>query len=114
MTDSDLDNLDNLDDPEETLTFDYIKSNFFRVIYVDGAMADLNSNDTIHLVLWNERRAIPNQETYSVSPEGFLGDEISYISKTGMIREVEADIILNRESALSLKRLLENILSDED
>ena len=111
MADSDL---DNLNDFEETITFDYIKSNFFRVIYVDGVMANLNGKGNVHLIIWNQRGPIPKQEIYSITPDGSLGDEIDSVSRNSMVREVEADIILSRESALSLKKLLEDILSEDD
>jgi hypothetical protein len=113
MNDSNLNDINN-DNGERTVTFDYIKSNFFRVIYADGVMGNINAKDNVHLVLWNERGPIPRQEVYELTSEGTIGDEIDSVTRDGMVREVEVDIILTRDSASSLRDLLDEILSEDD
>jgi hypothetical protein len=89
-----------------TLQFHYIKSNFFRVMHVDGALGGLTPNRQIFVSLFNERSAIPQMVEHTISPEGGLGDETQRISKEGLVREVEVGIILNIHAAESLGRLL--------
>ena len=85
------------------VTFDYIKSNFFRVIHADGAFGGLAPNGNIHMALYNERQAIPKQMAYTLDGVR-LGPEIKEKrqGREGLVREVEVDVILSLEQARSL------------
>ena len=78
------------------VSFDYIKSNIFRVIHADGAFGGLAPNGNIHMALYNERQAIPTQMVYALEGIG-LGPEIKGKRKGrgGLVREVEVDVIMS-------------------
>lgn len=103
--------LSDIEDFEE-ITFDFIKSNFFRVIHVDGAIASAHPNGNIHLSLWNERSSIPRQVVYKINPDGVLGEEIDRVDRNSLIREVEVDLILDQITLEKLKLLIDEILKD--
>jgi hypothetical protein len=94
------------DTAPSTLKFHYIKSNFYRVVHVDGAIGGLTPNRQIFISLFNERSAIPQILEYKVLPEGDLGDEVNRVGKDGLVRELETGIILNVHAAEALGKLL--------
>ena len=92
--------------------FEYIKSNLFRVIHVDGAIGGLTPSGNIHMAVFNERLAIPQQIVIAVNPNGTLGGELkeSRVVREGVIREMDADLMMDLPTAKSiLKWLKENI-----
>jgi len=103
-----------LTEPSE-VKFDYIKSNYFRVIRVDGAHGGMGTNiNSIQMALFSERRAIPKTEIYPVV-DGKLGKPSKKISRDAIIREVEVEAIIDLETAKAIKNLLdENIKNIEN
>ncbi len=108
--------------PEENTTGDpktkeisvhYIKSNTFRVIYAEGAQGGLSPNGKIQMALYNERQPIPQQTQHAIEQVGKhavkVGKEIveKRIGRTGLVREVEAEILMD---AVAAKRIGEWLL----
>lgn len=93
----------------EEIKFNYIKSQFFRVIHVDGIYGGVNTNLDIHVAVFNERSPIPKESIYRVKEDGSLGDEIleKRISRDGIIREVESDLIMDLSTAQALVKWLQ-------
>jgi hypothetical protein len=86
------------------ITFAYEKSANFRVISVDGAIGSIAPNQSsIHLSIYSERMPIPKSVTH-VAIDGTLGPEImeKRVGRTEIFREVEADLVLSLETAMSL------------
>lgn len=83
------------------LKYDYIKSNYFRVIHVDGAWGGITPRLSIRMAVFNERGAIPTQTVQAVSPEGTVGEEIfeKRASRDSIVREVEADLVMDLATA---------------
>ncbi len=99
-----------INEEEENITFDYIKSNNFRVIYADGVHGGLSpKGDLIQISIWNERWPIPRQTTHEFSKEGKLGSEILglRITRDAIVREVEAEIIMTVPNAELLRDWLD-------
>jgi len=86
--------LDSQDDTE-SIKFDYIKSNFFRVVTVDGGTVSLTAQGKIFLTLYNERLPIPRQLTYKILPDNTLGELVDIISREGYVREVEIGVVID-------------------
>jgi hypothetical protein len=87
------------------LAFEFIKGNYFRVIHVDGAWGGMApSGRNIHMALFNERRPIPTEVVHPISAAGALGPEIGAKrrSRTGMVREVEVELVMALETAISI------------
>ena len=92
--------------PKE-LEYDFIKSNFFRVIHADGAFGGLAPNGNVHMALYSERRAIPTKVIHAVV-NGELGPEIpaKRQGRKGLVREVEIDVVMTIEQAEALRMWL--------
>lgn len=96
---------------QQTIRFFYIKSTQFRVMHVDGALGGLTPRGGIHLAIYSERPAIPQVATHELSPEGQLGRiPTETEGKEGIVREIDADLLLSRQAAIELRDFLtENI-----
>lgn len=84
------------DDTPEDITFHFIKSNFFRVVHVDGAWGGITPQAKIHVDFYSERQPIPRSITSTVT-DGRIGQEVrdSRESKEGIIREVEVGLVMD-------------------
>ena len=91
---------------DRSVVFDYIKSNYFRVIHADGAIGGVTARGYIHMSLFSERASIPKQIKFSVDKNGHLGDEISRETRGTFIREMEADVFMDEDGAVALHQWL--------
>ncbi len=86
------------------INFDYIKSNQFRVVRVDGVHGGIAPNGhTIQMALFSERAPIPKRETYKLK-QGKLGERTAVEQRDAIIREVEVEALIDIETA---KRIAE-------
>lgn len=93
-----------------TLRFDYIKSTQFRVIHVDGVHGGLRpSGRSIHMALFSERNAIPQQEQFKVDA-GRLGEKVKSEGRESIIRELEVDAILDLDAARAIRDWLNGVI----
>lgn len=90
----------------KTLTFRYLKSPMFRVIHVDGVWGGLTGRADIHMVIYSERPSIPDSMTHQIEDDGTIGDVIKVQTIGGVVREVEADIIMDYPTAKALHEWL--------
>jgi hypothetical protein len=88
--------------PTRTMQFHYIKSKDYRVILAEGAIGSITPGGRIVLSLYNERVALPKQETYAVCGDGTLGELESVAGKAGFVREVEISASIDVDTAESL------------
>lgn len=89
--------------PKQPVTF--IKSGQFRVIYVEGAYGGLSPRGRISFALYNERTPIPRVTEVGPDANGKF-EEILTDSKSGIVREVEAQVTMGIEEAAELARWL--------
>lgn len=84
----------------DRLTFDYIKSNLFRVIHVDGVLGGPGPRGSIHVNFFSERLPIPTRQVFALA-EGALGkeDEALRESRPGIVREVETAVVMDVPTA---------------
>jgi hypothetical protein len=89
--------------PKE-IEFDFIKSNFFRVIRSDGAFGGLAPNGSVHMGIYSERQPIPTKMVHKVEA-GKLGAEMRERrqGRKAIVREVEADIVMDIQQAIILR-----------
>lgn len=87
------------------LRYYFVKSNDFRVIYAEGAFGGVSPKGAIRMTLFNERFPLPQETIHEIRPneEGgvMVGPELTAerVGKVGIIREMEADIVLSLETA---------------
>lgn len=103
-------------DTKKTIDFHYIKGVDFRSVHVDGAIGGLTNKGFLHIALFAERSPIPQKTSHKILPDGSLGDEIleSRESKTGIVRQMEVDLIMNEETTRDLRIWLDQQLEEFD
>lgn len=100
-------------EPAPKIVFNYIKSNFFRVIHADGVIGGLTPRGLIHCALFSERLPIPRVTEHLVDMEkGVLLDQTIIEGRQGIVRELEIDIFLTKTSAKELIEWLNSRISE--
>ena len=90
------------------INFDYIKSNQFRVVRVDGAHGGIAPNGhTIQMALFSERAPIPKRETYKLE-QGKLGERTAVEQRDALIREVEIEALVDLNTARRIVNWLQD------
>ena len=93
------------------VTFDYIKSNFFRVTYADGVFGGPTPRGhNLQLVFWSQRRPIPKTVKHKVADDGSLGHELERESSDSLIREAEVAVVMDMSVTESLRDWLDTHL----
>src|SRR5690348_5807255 len=87
-----------------SVEFNYVKSNYFRVIHVTGAFGGFSPDGGIFMAVFNERAPLPDVTIQSIESAGQLGAEIIEKRKSshGIIRELEVGLAMNVQTARSL------------
>jgi len=93
-----------------TIEFDYIKSNFFRVIHVNGAFGGINPDGTLFMAVFSERPPLPDATVQMVDSSGKIGAEVfeqrRVTSKGLIVRELEAGLTMDVNAARGLMQWL--------
>jgi hypothetical protein len=95
-----------IDLDEGRIRFDFIKSNHFRVIHVEGVFGGNSPRGLINMAVFNERWPIPKQTTHEYT-EGRPGKEIERASRDAIVREVEAQLVMDVRTAKSICKWLQ-------
>src|SRR4051812_19702136 len=88
---------------QRRIRFYYIKGQYFRVAHVDGALGGLTPKGLIHRAIYSERPAIPQSTEHDLSPEGQIGETLAEEGKQGIIREIDIDLMMSRETAIQIR-----------
>ena len=83
------------------ITFHYKKSQYYRMIHVDGVYGGLTPRGTIIASMFSERPPIAKSITQSVV-DGRLGEEIGRDSLEGIVREVDVGMVMSKSMAQKL------------
>ncbi len=83
------------------LRYHLLKSNSFRSIHADGVFGGVTPRLTIFATFFNERTPLPDQMVHEIKEDGTIGDEIrdERITRDGVVRELEANVIMDVEFA---------------
>ena len=94
--------------PPIQLKVHFIKSSCFRVVHASGAWYGGDGQGNLHLTIFNERTAIPKMTVVNLNEQGLvLGEDLSQrMSREGVIRELEVDIVFSIPSAVEFYRTL--------
>ena len=94
--------------PSQQVLFHYIKSNEFRVIHADGAVGGLTPRLWVQMALYSERIPIPQRQVFQVAEDGTVNDPpLEVETKGGIVREVEAEVLMDINTAKALARWLD-------
>jgi hypothetical protein len=76
-------------DEDNKISFDYLKSQFFRVLHADGAIGGITPSGCIHCSFYSERQAIPQRQTFMLNEDGSLGQPIAEetLVRAAIVRE---------------------------
>ena len=94
-----------MEKPPDTVSFDYIKSNHFRVVHADGIWGGVTPRLEILLGIWSERPPIPTRITHEVNNE-LVGAEINRELRDAIIREMEVAAVMTVSTAKALQKWL--------
>ena len=98
-------------EPIPAIDFHFGKSNFFRVIYADGAVGGISPrNGMLQVSFFSERVPIPTKITHSLVLKNSelqrykIGPEVPDLRETkdGIYREVEVDVVMTLQTAKEL------------
>ena len=96
----------------QKVPFHFIKSELFRVIHADGAWGGVGPHgDTIQMALYSERFPIPRSVDFEIE-DGTIKGESNRTGLTGIVREVEIEVIMDLSTATSLKDWLEDKIQE--
>ena len=88
---------------KNTIRFDYKLSPNFAVYSISGAFEGLNSQGEIVMTLYNERPAVPERQTYSISKDGSIDKRpISVEKEESLIRQVMLGVSMTPSVARSV------------
>lgn len=91
--------------------FHYIKSNHFRVVHCDGVWGGGTPRGYISMSVFSERRPIPQKLIHEVTPQGNLGAQIGEVTKDGIVRDVEVELLLDLPMARNIVDWLQQHIS---
>jgi hypothetical protein len=106
-----------IDEKEKRIRFDYIKSQFFRVIHVDGIFGGTSPiGKAIRMSVWNERWPIPKQTVHEMDELGNLLKEVveERIQRDAIVREVEVDLVMDVDCAKQMREWLSRKIEQYD
>lgn len=89
-------------DPKSLVRVDvsYQKSNFFRVIHADGMYGGATPRGDVHMAVFSERSALPTASHFDVVA-GKAQPEVITETRSGVVRELEADIVMSLPVAIA-------------
>lgn len=91
---------------ENTITFHYLKSSGYKVVHVDGAISGRTPQGLIHLSTFSERPSIPRETTHKINSDGTLNKEHEAVTRGGIVREMDVDLMMNLQVAKDIHQLL--------
>ena len=91
--------------PPIKLDAHYVKSSHYRTIHADGVWGGITPQLNIQMAFYSEHHPIPEIVHYEVKPGEPL-KEVKRTASEGVVREVEAEMIVSLELAESVVRWL--------
>ena len=87
---------------EQEIRFEYIKSNSYRDIHVDGAFGGITTKGYVFMSIFSERNPIPTAITHRLKEDGTLGKELSREGRKCVLRTVESVLFMDIDTAESV------------
>ncbi len=96
----------------EQMDVHYLKTNSYRTYYMDGIFGGVTPNAKLYVELFLQRSPTPQIIQYSVEKNGNLGKELKRIGKEGLIREIEAGLVMDIQTAKVFRDWLDNKIEE--
>ena len=93
------------DMPDE-VQFHFLKTGNYRTFHVDGAFGGPTPSGGIYLELYVEHASTPKTITNKLNPDGTISHELDRQGKSGMVREIEAGLVMDIKTAEELNQWL--------
>lgn len=93
-------------DEGQEIKFHYIKAPSYRSIFIDGAHGGMTPKGLLCMNVFQERPPIPQNETFRVGKDGL--ELVGHEGKEGVIRQVEASILMDYNTMKAVKQWLDN------
>ena len=87
----------------------YQNGPFHRTVFVGGAWAGVSPNGLVQVGIFNDLRPMPEMVVHGVVDDS-LGPEIEKLEKQGVVREVEATLLMPLTIAKSLLPLIQQMI----
>ena len=92
----------------QKITFRFLKSQYFRVIHADGVFGGITHQGKMSVAFFSERTPFPDllvQEFNETT--GVLGREVARTGSDGILREIEACVMMDLDTAQSFLEWLQ-------
>jgi len=84
---------------KQEIEFHYLKMANYRSYHADGVFGGITPQGNIYMELFLERAPTPKSIIHEINEDGSLGRELSRQGKAGLIREIEAGVVLDLATA---------------
>ena len=88
------------------ITFNYIKTPSYRTYHVDGFYGGLTAKGNLYVELFVERAVTPQKEIYEIKGNALMPNP-KREGKEGVVREIEAGMIMDYPTMLIFKKWLD-------
>jgi hypothetical protein len=91
----------------KTIDIYYKKTNNYRTYHVDGVFGGVTPRGKFYIELYIDRSPTPQTIRHKIDEDGKIGDEVNREGKEGIIREIEAGLIMDYDVARSIRDWLD-------
>lgn len=92
--------------------FIYQKARHHRTFHSDGMWAGITPQLEVQFAFFNNLKPMPEEVTHNVDEHGVLGGEIERRMEQIIIREVDATVLMNKETLKLAIELLQRTLQE--
>lgn len=88
---------------KKTIKFKYVIPKDLRDFYVNGLWGGITPRNEIHMQFYTERHPIPKSKTYEIKDDKTLGDTLETDLGGDVVRVIQASIIFDMDTAISIR-----------
>jgi hypothetical protein len=96
----------------EKVTFHYLKTGSYRTYHVDGIFGGITPNGKLYAEIFIQRATTPQTTEQEINLDGTLGNETDRTGKKGIVREIEAGLIMDMETARVLRNWIDSKIQE--
>jgi len=102
---------------KKKLAFKYVYPDNLRDLYVNGAWGGITGRKEVHIHFYSERPPIPKSVSHELNADSTLGKQIKEETGGDIVRLVQASIIMDFNTAVSIRnwlnRMMESLQEEE-